>query len=1199
MPNDRIYTEPGRGPSEVDPDAKRKKPFRHQVGPMHDDMEERNMVAPGEDDMGGNPLQEGILGTTDGGWAHPSKRDETYASVGETSNQDTYKPLWEDEDEVDFEIVGVLPHDEKSENPKKRERAASQKTGFWQLGLRALPAVAGLMSGAMGKGGGGGGLEGAAKGLAGMTMPGQIANQLGKVPGVLNELANPNVQGTNDVEDPGYYSSVHNSFSPDSVGLVLDEIPGDTDDPEEVDQQEQNDGSRELGLQVGFDVNDIGGTGSPIPFSNGVMDSIAETFPTIIEAIVNGGEPENPAIVELHTILEAEIPGYLDQADESAAEEFVQAMLNADPNDPLLDDNNEPHSPKHSEYKPIYTTPSGKKNQYGRPTQEVNPGDTVNVSPTGFSGPGQVPQNPFIAEEEAIGAGIPFTKGLVDHPDSLTEPLTEEDVKRINLMREKAAYATPNPNSFGTVPGIPDQNNPSPIPTQGTCANCGGTLDPSTGSCPQCSAANPTANPSLPSTNLSPPPSNPSNQMMAARGEKSVQEERAALEERLRGGGEPVHDFDDGWNVKRLRSVGDYIDESQWMQHDLAHDIWDADRESPIPEDYPWQEIYSLRDERGLPKATWGAGVIQGQNYGDPNPELIERIRQFNPEAPELERYRDLLGAEPTDPGMAPIMDENGSVISRKVASDASERAIEEIKNILESGKGRRDGTHAFTDYELIRLPGKIWQAIRAYENSTNYGASFNSFGEPMSEVADSGMAPIVDENGSVVSRKMADSQGPRTDEQKAAVAEILQGMGRSDEIPNMIMKPWEYAEELSSVQQQDAPPDPVDPNSATGVGPMGGTPPGLPPGGGMPGMGMPGMKPPMPGGMPGMGGPPGGAAPGMPGPRPMMSSIEAMEEPRYSTENTTRSPASLQRQRRDIDKERDVARTWVDTDGSPLKVGREYEMKSKQYDIPDIVRIIAVKPDSLEFEITSQFGLNHKTELTRQEANMEKITFEEFEFGSKPEVSDGPERASYPESTSGDQRDLENVYITASTKEAMPKPIRSVQDHLGIDPATQPIGQANGFVDEIYFPNGVWATPEQVTGHRQKVLSSAYLARISQLGATHVTLKNGNQVFLIAELLRESRNSPSWDDMRAEDLGLQNQDEVVDSGDQLLEQMQSVPQGYLAGRNKEAGAKYSPVQQKDFVNEQGVARNSDKLDLSNTHYIMSSDKSEDDFLWL
>lgn len=37
----------------------------------------RDMVAPGEDDMGGNPLQEGILGD----YQHGQKRDESYASV--------------------------------------------------------------------------------------------------------------------------------------------------------------------------------------------------------------------------------------------------------------------------------------------------------------------------------------------------------------------------------------------------------------------------------------------------------------------------------------------------------------------------------------------------------------------------------------------------------------------------------------------------------------------------------------------------------------------------------------------------------------------------------------------------------------------------------------------------------------------------------------------------------------------------------------------------------------------------------------------------------------------------------------------------------------------------------------------------------------------------------------------------------------
>jgi NADH pyrophosphatase NudC (nudix superfamily) len=42
-------------------------------------MEMRNMPAPGEEDMGGNPLQEGIL--ADGGWQNRQKRDESFASV--------------------------------------------------------------------------------------------------------------------------------------------------------------------------------------------------------------------------------------------------------------------------------------------------------------------------------------------------------------------------------------------------------------------------------------------------------------------------------------------------------------------------------------------------------------------------------------------------------------------------------------------------------------------------------------------------------------------------------------------------------------------------------------------------------------------------------------------------------------------------------------------------------------------------------------------------------------------------------------------------------------------------------------------------------------------------------------------------------------------------------------------------------------
>lgn len=39
------------------------------------------MPAPGEEDPGGNPLQEGILGGGDGGWKNYKVRDESFASV--------------------------------------------------------------------------------------------------------------------------------------------------------------------------------------------------------------------------------------------------------------------------------------------------------------------------------------------------------------------------------------------------------------------------------------------------------------------------------------------------------------------------------------------------------------------------------------------------------------------------------------------------------------------------------------------------------------------------------------------------------------------------------------------------------------------------------------------------------------------------------------------------------------------------------------------------------------------------------------------------------------------------------------------------------------------------------------------------------------------------------------------------------------
>jgi hypothetical protein len=49
---------------------------------------------------------------------------------------------------------------------------------------------------------------------------------------------------------------------------------------------------------------------------------------------------------------------------------------------------------------------------------------------------------------------------------------------------------------------------------------------------------------------------------------------------------------------------------------------------------------------------------------------------------------------------------------------------------------------------------------------------------------------------------------------------------------------------------------------------------------------------------------------------------------------------------------------------------------------------------------------------------------------------------------------------------------------------------------------------------------------------------------------------------------------------------------------SKTAGAKYTPMQQREFIDEQGEARNRDKLNLSGTHYAEEDDDDYGDFLF-
>jgi hypothetical protein len=105
----------------------------------------------------------------------------------------------------------------------------------------------------------------------------------------------------------------------------------------------------------------------------------------------------------------------------------------------------------------------------------------------------------------------------------------------------------------------------------------------------------------------------------------------------------------------------------------------------------------------------------------------------------------------------------------------------------------------------------------------------------------------------------------------------------------------------------------------------------------------------------------------------------------------------------------------WQTSDGQPLRVGQQYEMYSARYDVPDVVRISAIKPDAVEYVLTGEYGLAHRTEVTKQEADMDQLQFVPLPEEGQ-EAAPEPSTDSYPGSAEPvQQTNLANLRSFAS----------------------------------------------------------------------------------------------------------------------------------------------------------------------------------------
>lgn len=438
--------------------------------------------------------------------------------------------------------------------------------------------------------------------------------------------------------------------------------------------------------------------------------------------------------------------------------------------------------------------------------------------------------------------------------------------------------------------------------------------------------------------------------------------------------------------------------------------------------------------------------------------------------------------------------------------------------------------------------------------------------------------------------RTSSNHQGPHTDEQQAAVAELLVEQDRVDEIPNMIDHGEQYDDELAEIQNRDETlidgdvedlPQPPQEQPM----PNQGMPPGIPP-----------MGAPSPADL-GAPGPSAGSAPGI-----MASMLTAAFKhgadnvagkcPKCDSHTTkmvqqdgvskchtcnhqwkddtfekadgdssnSSTTAAYHKALEEIESQHldsftepeeeleidDSTHEWLDENGEPLQEGKEYEIYAHDYDIPDVGRIVEIKPDAIVYELESDGGLRTTIEIDRQEADQNGYRFVESGVSSE-ENSPGIEENmdSKPVPVPGQTTDLStpHIQIGSSTKisfedydEALVT--EAIEWLLSLD-GPYVFNDFEGLSQEEYQDEILNMHPDYIL----RAVDQHYGGGLDQL---------------------------------ARDTGIVSQDDN--------------PEENLSAFGKTAGRHYTPMEQRELIDEYGEARNADKLDLENTHYAQADD---------
>lgn len=285
--------------------------------------------------------------------------------------------------------------------------------------------------------------------------------------------------------------------------------------------------------------------------------------------------------------------------------------------------------------------------------------------------------------------------------------------------------------------------------------------------------------------------------------------------------------------------------------------------------------------------------------------------------------------------------------------------------------------------------------------------------------------------------------------------------------------------------------------------------------------------------------------------------------------------PAADQQMPRDIGAEQDSSLTWKDASGQRLIPGQQYEMVSPQYELPDIIRVKRVKPDGIEIEYVGMYANEaNPPEIRREDMEQKHLTFvpmvESME-GRGNEPPPGSQAPGLPPTQP--TTDEYSHSFPQSSIAALSDP--EEVDHCpkcGSRNIYSKMSSPTTVMHECDKCINVWETHEDEFGITSNTDSRSWLN------------ESGDDDFF-ANMERVQAMRSAGKEQSRDIRSIAERDPRLQAIKERLNE--AAQEGSLV---REAGKKFTQREQRELIDEDGVARNSDLLNLEGTHYKSSDE---------